>query len=355
MGGFMLGEKLKAARRRAGLSLRELQERIGNKVTAQAIGKYERGKMQPSTDILISLASALGTSEKYFISSTAIQLGEIEFRENFIRSKKDQDQVKAIILKRVENYIEVEELLQVKTTEWDQPRDFPFVVRDVKDVELAAYKIRDDWKLSDDPIPHLAEFFEDRGIKVVSLSLPESIAGVTCFIHREHYNSIPAIVINKGITGERQRFTLAHELGHLVLDNKSKLDNENICNRFASAFHMPERTLWAVLGKHRHSISLGELKSLKKYFGLSVQAIVYRCKDLRIINYKTYQNLYREFAQRGWLKPPYPEPELIDHEETHRFKRLCFRALSEEIISKEKAAELLNMTSDQINDEMDFV
>jgi Zn-dependent peptidase ImmA (M78 family) len=350
----MLVEKLRTARKSAGLSLRELQAKIGNAVSAQAIGKYERGEMRPGREILDALASALGVSIDYLISEEQIKLGAIEFRENFIRSKKEEAQIEAKILSHVRNYLEIEEILQVDTIEWDQPREFPFIVKDHKDVELAAHKLRDDWKLGSDPIPHLAEFLEDRGIKVIFLALPESVAGVTCFVHRERQKYVPTIVINDSITVERQRFTLAHELGHLVLENKSTIDKENICNRFASAFIMPDRILWATLGKNRRSISLGELVSLKLFFGVSIQAIVYRCKDLDIINKTTYQYLYRSFAIRGWLKPPYHEPGVLKPETYERFQRLCFRALAEEMISPEKAAELLGTTIDQVSTQMNY-
>lgn len=94
---------------------------------------------------------------------------------------------------------------------------------------------------------------------------------------------------------------------------------------------------------------------MKKFFGVSAQAITFRCKDLGIIQTSTYQNLYKEFAMRGWLKPPYGEPEPLQSEETHRFKRLCFRALAEEVISKGKAAELLEISIDQIDIQMNKI
>ncbi len=351
----MIIEKLKSARKSAGLSLRELQAEIEDAVSAQAIGKYERGEMKPTPEILDKIASALGVSKEYLASEDKIKLGSIEFRENFIRSKKEEEQVESKVLSQVKNYLEIEEILRVNTIEWDQPHEFPYLIKDFKDVELAAHKLRDDWKLGSDPIQNFSEFLEDRGIKVIFLSLPESVAGVTCYIHREGLKKVPAIIINNGITVERQRFTLAHELGHLVLENKSTNDNEKVCQRFASAFLMPDRILSSTLGKNRQSISLGELASLKAFFGVSIQAIVYRCKDLEIINNATYQSLYRSFSKYGWLKPPYKEPGELKPEKTERFRRLCFRALSEKIINQNKASELLGIPVEQVESEMNPV
>jgi Zn-dependent peptidase ImmA (M78 family) len=350
----MLEAKLKSARKAAGLSLRGLQERIGNAVTAQAIGRYERGEMRPTPDVLKRIAEALGVSENHLVSEGGIRLGKIEFRENFIRSKKEEAQVEAKVLRHLGRYLELEDLLQIGTTEWDQPRDYPYVVKDLKDVELAAHKLRDDWKLGNDPIPNFSEFLEDRGIKTIYFILPASVAGVTCFVNREGLRKVPVIVINEDITGERQRFTLAHELGHLVLDNQSKIENENICNYFAGAFLMPDRILWATLGKHRSSISVGELISLKTFFGVSIQAIVFRCKNLGIISNSMYSDLFRVFARRGWLKPPYDEPERIQAEPSRRYQRLCYRALTEKVISEYKAAEFLDITPKDLEKEMNL-
>ena len=118
---------------------------------------------------------------------------------------------------------------------------------------------------------------------------------------------------------------------------------------------MPGRILLSTLGKNRQSISLGELVSLKVFFGVSIQAIVYRCKDLEIINNDAYQYLYRSFSKHGWLKPPYKEPGELKPEIPERFKRLCFRALSEKIINQDKASELLGIPVEKVESEMNPV
>ena len=350
----MLGEKLKAARIRAGLSLRQLQEEIGNAVTAQAIGKYERGEMQPSGEILAVLADALGVSGEYLRTPSGVKIEGIKFRENFIRSKKEKAQITATILGYVEGYLDIEERLQIESVQWDQPRGVPFPVRDLNDAEQAAHKVRDDWNLGSDPIQNLAEFLEDRGVKILIRSLPGSVAGITGFVNRQNSQRVPVIVVNGKVTGERQRFTLAHELGHLVLERtNTELNIERVCDRFAGAFLMPDRVLWATLGKYRRFISIGELASLKKYLGVSVQAIAHRCLDLNIINKSTHRRLYKVFSRRGYLQPPYDEPHPVDQEETRRFERLCFRALAEGVITNDKAAELLNIPINTISSEME--
>lgn len=349
----MIGDKLRAARLRAGLSLRGLEDKIEKKVTAQAIGKYERGDMQPHPQILEVLIEALGVQKDFLVTQQSIELGAIEFRENTIRSKAEERYVESTIYDHVSKYLQVEELLDVVVFDWDKPRQYPFPLRQLVDAEWAAHKLRDDWNIGNDPIPDFSEFLEERGFKIIVEQLPESIAGVTCFVNTMKGWKVPVIVTNNQITGERQRFTMAHELGHLLLEDKNKdINLEKACDKFAGALLMPDRFLWAALGKSRNTISIGELVSLKKFLGVSVQAIVYRCKDLGIINDYTYRLLYREFSKRGWLKPPYEEPNKLDLEKPQRFKRLCLRALAEGLMNDAMAAELLEIPESQIGAEV---
>ena len=349
----MIGKRLKLARIGIGLSLRELETRIGNLVSAQAIGKYERDEMMPSSKTLIALAKALGVSESYLIGQGDIQLDGVEFRKKKITRKKEEAIVEASVLSRVERYLEIEDLIDAPSREWDRPREAPFPVHDLKDAEIAADKLRTDWKLGTDPIPNLAEFLEERGIKVLTLDLPKSVSGLTCWVQRQNRKAIPVIVINVADTGERQRFTLVHELGHMVLSVAKDLDEESAAHRFAGAFLMPTSILWAEIGKHRHKLAIGELLCLKPFFGVSVQALTYRCKDLEIINPKTFQDLFAEFGRRGWRSPPYKEPCSVPNEKPCRFERLCYRAIAEGAISLAKGAELLGTTEQELRNQME--
>jgi Zn-dependent peptidase ImmA (M78 family) len=215
--------------------------------------------------------------------------------------------------------------------------------------------VREHWGLGSNPIPApgLAELLEERGIKVLALSLPGTLSGLTCWVRRKHGGRVPAIVVNTDEHGERQRFTLAHELGHMVLEVDRTVDVEKASHRFAGAFLMPAETLRAEVGKHRSTISIGELVLLKRYFGASMQAITYRSKDLGVISTATYSRLFEEFGRRGWRSPPYREPEPLPGEAPKRFKRLCYRALAEDAVSEAKTAELLGISVGQLKEEMD--
>src|SRR5688500_4161012 len=104
----MIGSRLKLARAAAGLSLRELEERLDGLVTAQAIGKYERDEMMPSSSVLIALARALAVTEEYLLNPAEVELVAVEFRKQKLTSPKDDATVRARILSEVERYLEIE-------------------------------------------------------------------------------------------------------------------------------------------------------------------------------------------------------------------------------------------------------
>ena len=76
----MIADRIKLARRKAGFSLRDLSDAMQNRVTAKAIGKYERGEDIPSSGVLIALANALDVSLVYLLDTQGLQLAGVEFR-----------------------------------------------------------------------------------------------------------------------------------------------------------------------------------------------------------------------------------------------------------------------------------
>jgi len=349
----MIGQRLKLARAAAGLSLRELEDRIGNRVTAQAIGKYERNESMPSSGVLIALADALGVSVDYLVGDQEMVLEGVEFRKKKITSKREEAQVEAKVLHLLERYLMVEELLGLRSVEWHRPREAPYpVMQNVSEADRAAQSLREHWGLGTDPIPNLVELLEEQGIKILAVDLT-NIDGLTAQVRRARRDAIPVIVVNRKDWGERQRFTLAHELGHMVMDVSGNVDEEKAAHRFAGAFLMPADALWAEIGRHRTSIGGSELFYLKQLFGVSVQAITYRCKDLGIFSETLFRRLFHEFSRLGWRSPPYEEPYALPGEKPTRFRRLTFRALAEGAVSEPKAAELLGLSMRELDQLMD--
>ena len=341
----MIGNRLKLARSAAGLSLRELSGRMNNKVTAQAIGKYERNESMPSSGVLIALADALNVSVSYLTGDSGISLQSVAFRADKKVGKREGDRIWATVLHLLERYLTIEDVLGLRSVRWDRPRSAPYpVINDLLEVDRAASSLRQEWGLGLNPIPDMSEFMEDKGVKVLFCSLSNDMSGLTAHVHRDDLYDVYVIVVNQEHSRDRQRFTIAHEVGHMVLDVSSRVDTEKAANRFAGALLLPEEVLWAKVGKHRSQIDWKELLVLKLMFGISLQAITYRCKDLGIISYALMGRLFDVFKKMGWQSPPYREPLDALGDKFGRFEQLCFRALSEEAISESKASELLEMS-----------
>ena len=349
---IMIGRKHKLARTAAGLSLRGLEAAIDNRVTAQAISKYERNEAMPSSDTLIALADALDVSVDYLVGDQEMVLGRVDFRTKAIGSKRQKAQVEAKVLGMLEPYLAIEGLLDLPSLEWDKPRDAPYpVVNDLMEADRGARALRYHWGLGIEPSSNLVEILEERGIKVLATKLT-NIDGLTVQVRRAGGGPVPVMVVNSQDWGERQRFTIAHELGHMLLSVRRGLANqavEKAANRFAGAFLMPAEALWSEVGKRRTAIGWGELFLLKQLFCVSVQALTYRCRDLGIFSQSLFQRLFGEFERQGWRHPPYEEPFATKGEKPRRFKRLCLRSLAEGAITEPKAAELLGTSVRQLD------
>jgi Zn-dependent peptidase ImmA (M78 family)/transcriptional regulator with XRE-family HTH domain len=351
----MIGARLKLARTAAGLSLRDLALKIGGIVTAQAIGKYERNEARPGTPVLEAMAAALDVSPDYLMNRHQVTLEGVDFRKKLTASRREEAQVEAKVLNRLGEYIRVEQVLGLDSVRWERPPGAPYPLVEIAQAEPMAQSLREAWGLGRDPIPNLIELLEEKGIKVICEPLAEAIDGMTAKVKRTIGPELPVIVVNAKHAGERQRFTLAHELGHVILSPRgpfSARDVEKAAHRFAGAFLMPAETMWTEMGRSRTSISFGELFALKSLLGVSVQALTYRSRELGIISDALFRKLFEEYARFGWRSPPYEEPHGRPREAAKRMKRLCYRAVEEALLSVSDAAQALGIEESVLTEQM---
>lgn len=335
----MIGERIKQARKAAGLSLRALADRAG--VTAMAISKYEGGKSTPSSRVLLDLSKALGVRTEYFFRPVKIELQEMKHRKHSRLPKKALDQIEGDVKEQLERFIELEELLPNGPVEsFKLPENLSAPIVSLDEVETVARELRTSWRLGVDPIPVLTDMLEERGIKIFqSQAINDRFDGMAATV-----DGIPVIVVGRGWPGDRQRFTLAHELGHLVLQGRlaPEVEEEAAANRFAGAFLAPADEVRKELGEKRVWLEPRELEVLKKTYGLSMQGWMHRAKDLGILPDVHYVEMRKFFSSRGWNKT---EPgEQYAPERPQLFDQLVYRALAQDLISESKAAELLRMT-----------
>jgi Zn-dependent peptidase ImmA (M78 family) len=345
----MIADRLRLARRKAGYSLRELSIAMDSKVTAQAIGKYERGESTPSSGVLSALAKALGVSLAYLMDTQGIELSGVEFRTKANTSARDRAQVETEVLEWIERYLQVERVLDLDSAQWQCPVARPRKLGEPGEAEKLAAEVRETWELGHDPIPNMTELLEEKGLKVLTVPLAERVSGFTCLVKRPGERAdLPAIVVNDRYSLERRRLTLAHELAHRLIDTDSLADRheEKAANVFAGAFLMPGDHLRREAGKHRNALGYKELIDLKRLYRVSGAALLMRLRQLEIISESTLVYAFQSVA-RGWRtqEPHELEPggERGKRERALRFERLCYRALAEGLISLSKAAELLRL------------
>src|SRR5690554_3672626 len=210
----MLHDRLRRARVLKNMSLQQVADQMGD-ITKQALSKYEQGKDAPNSTRLIQLADVLGVNPEYFFRSDSVELGEVDFRKRSTFGKRQQEAVKEQVREHMERYLAAEKLFETEQADnshfhW---KEF-FSVSDVDDIEAAAEALREEWHLGTNPIPNLTETLEEHGVKVVGLEAHEKFDGLCTMANAGTY---AVIVSNTTRAGERQRFNLAHELGHLVM------------------------------------------------------------------------------------------------------------------------------------------
>lgn len=354
----MFEQRLRLARKKAGLSMQGLADRVSPKVTAQAISKYEAGKMMPSSAVLVGLGKALGVSLDFLMGGQVEALSGLEFRKHSGTSAQDRALAEAIVTEKLEDYLAIEEILEL-----DPPPD-PFgelrcdCVESLEAIDDKARELRRHWKLGIDPIPSMTGLIEDKGIKVIEADLPERFDGLTCDVKRSDGRpDTEVVVISSRGNVERKRFNLAHEVAHRVIrkTGNPEIKLEKAMNRFAGAFLVPAEHLREEAGASRHGMTYHELIRLKRFYGISAAAMLMRLGQVGILPETAVAYAFRSYA-RPWRKK---EPEPIADEEGFgaferplRFERLVWRALGEELISPVRAAQLLKLPLNVIEREI---
>ena len=328
------GNRLKSARKMAGLSMEDLAKKAGNIVTRQSISKYEKGLMNPSSDVLICLADTLEVRPEYFFRKNTIELAGMQFRKRANLPVKIIESLKQRTIDFLERYIELESILGVQE-KFSNPL-IDFNIKTIQDVEKAALKLRAAWKLGLAPLSNLLELLEENGIRVHEVQNIDDFDGLSARVGDFH-----VIVINNTLSTDRIRFTAAHELAHILCEFPKNYQKEKLCHAFAGAFLLPKAILERELMKKREQISLWELEEIKQLYGISIQAIVKRAHMLGIVSDFFYRNFQVMLNRKGWKKK---EPfEYKGREEAIRFKQLLHYGVSEEIITLSRGAELANM------------
>ena len=316
------------------------------KVTAQAISKYEAGKMMPSSAVLVGLGEALDVSLDFLMSDRVDVLDGLVFRKDSGTSARDRARAEAVLIDNLERYLTIEEILGVPPAGDRFEHCRCDCIGTVAEIDERANRLREAWDLGMDPVPSLCALLEEKGIKVVEADLPERISGLACRAMRQGRVVADAVVVSSRTNVERKRFTLAHELAHKIIraTGNPAIKLEAAMNRFAGAFLVPARDLREKIGGRRRRVTYYEIARLKHTYGVSAAAMLVRLGQVGVLRSSAVRRAFATFA-RSWRMTE-PEPMGDDQgfgafEKPERFRGLVWRAVGEELISPVRGAALL--------------
>ena len=327
----MIGARLKQARLLAGMTQRELAKALGNagySITAAAISKYEKEKSYPPVRFLLLAGRELDVPSTYFSHQPQMSVQWTAFRRHSKFGMKQRESLMAYASDLAELQIELHSLLYPDASP-DIPRPVP--VCGLDEAEDLALSLRERWDLGNRPLDNLVQTSEDRGVVVIGWDdQTGNFDGLSGWC-----NAYPIAVINTNRSTDRIRFSLAHEIGHLVMDTmRTTEDEEKLANRFAAAFLVPRTHALHELGHTRHHLDWSELKLLKRKYGLSMAAWIGRARDLGIITENYYRELNIERSALGWRTV---EPvDYLGDEEPIQLKQMASRAVAEGLISPDR-------------------
>lgn len=340
----MLGENIKKYRKRNNLSLRDLGEALS--LSHTAVAKIEKNEIIPNSSVLIKLSKIFGVKVADFFKNPQdeIIIKDIHYRKKSDFSKRNQEIVEDIAKEKLQKYLEVIRLFPKGRFKNSDINNLSFEVNNYTEIEDKVVELRKKLNLGLDPISNLLEVLEELGFIIIFIDPVKGFDGKEGLVDDK-----PFIVLANDKPGDRQRNSLAHELGHILVKHNS-LDDEMVANYFAGSFLIPRESLLSDLGKKRNNLTIFELKNLKEKYKVSMQSIIYRAFQLGIITEYEKTRLFKQFSYLGYRKE---EPIEVDRETTKKFEQMLCEAVTEGYLSESKAAEYLNIkTIEFINEYM---
>ncbi len=202
--------------------------------------------------------------------------------------------LKKLQVKRLLEHVELEADLR-----------FPLIQPEERNgnIEMIAADVRAAWRVKPGPIPNVTKLIEAAGGIVFVMDLGTDLIDGT---NMRLPAFPPLLFLNENVAGERHRFNLAHELGHVVMHASVSLgDAEDEAYRFASELLMPRSQIKSDL----RQLDLAAAARLKTFWGASMAAIIKRAHDLEVISNAKYRRLFQSLnAQDLRVVEPLPLP-----------------------------------------------
>jgi Zn-dependent peptidase ImmA (M78 family) len=307
---MIYGARVRQARELRGLTQSDLAEKV--KRDQSLIAHVENGLKEPSDELLGLIALKLDLPVSFFSKPQEVQLpgGSLLWRAHASITRKEATEAlrhAEIVFSLGVNLIRKVNPLAVQLTpRSERPAEAATLTR----IALRIAPLT--------PIPRLIRTLEKAGVWV--LPIPK-LEGRDAFSIWTEINGIdiPVMAVSVGQPGDRLRYSIAHELGHLVLHKtlpmKSMSDIEDEANGFAAEFLLPAH---AITDELKAPVTLTSIARLKPKWGVSMQAIIRRAYDLNIISERQYRYLFQQLSAKGWriaeplnLKVQVEKPRLI--------------------------------------------
>lgn len=203
--------------------------------------------------------------------------------------------------------------------------------------EDVARAVRASWFFPSGPVRNLVKAVEDAGGIVIPYEFgTKQIDGLSQWVPPLP----PLFFLNANIPGDRWRFSLAHELGHVIMHSIPRPDMEKEANRFAAELLMPSRDV----GSSLQFITLNKLVDLKMYWRVSMQALLYRAKDLGSLPERKVYYFFMQMSKAGYRTT---EPVDIPREQPSMLSEIIQAYLKELNYTIPEICEILAIYEDE--------
>lgn len=327
------------ARESRGITQKALAEAIDG-LNQGNLSKMEKGVLPISLDTIERIAKHLEYPVSFFYKeSQNRKLNSFFYRKRVTLPNKELTKLEA----RFDTArIAIDELLDsVEIPEFDLPSIA--VEGNITPSEVAR-RTRLFLGIQKGPIDNLVKTIEQHGIIVIFLEdAPEKFFGVTMFTNK----AVPIIFINDDKSGDNKRFTIGHELGHLVMHLREDVysmdekDMDKEADAFSSEFNMPEQECRRDL----LNVKYRDLPSIKMYWKLSKAAICYKAKELGTLGDSQYRYYMMQLSKSGQRKK---EVEYIDIDEPSLLKKIVKVHIEDLDYSRKELENLTGLSDDDL-------
>ena len=323
--GSTFGDTLTTARVAAGLTQERLAKQAG--VTQAALSRYESDQRQPDDETLDRLAGALGLTRR-FLAQKALVRGGLAVYAHARRRASASVRVWNRLEARLNIlHLQMHRLLNV--IDFDVPNVLSTLDPLDYAPDAAARLTRAQWRMRMGPVRGITSWMEAAGCVVLQWDFgTPRIDAISQWVL-----DFPVVLVNSQLPTDRRRFTLAHELGHLVLHGapvhlSSETEVEQEAMDYAAEFLMPADEIRPDL----RNLKFNQLSGLKRKWMVSMAALVERAYRLQTITAAQRTSLYKGLSTRGWRKTE-PLSEQLPPEESaipalivERLRRLRYTA-----------------------------